>query len=258
MRRRAPVLGIGIEAARKVRSAIGYVHPTELEIEVLAYMRGALVRTAPAHGARANLLRVGERGIIAVAETLTDTERRWAIAHELGHFEAHAGISFLGLCSSTDMLPAYQASGREPEANAFAAELLMPEDLFAKRCDVAKVSWEPVHALAEEFDVSMTAAALRFISYTEERVAIVCAKNGKVLWSAGTKDFGTRPRRGDRIGEWTEMHSFFKKGRVSNKPQTVSASAWIEDIEDDEEHIVEHVFPAPRLGIATSLLWWKP
>ena len=55
-RRREPIRGIGVKAARNVRGAIGYAHPTEVEIEVLAYMRGALVRNAPAHGARANLI----------------------------------------------------------------------------------------------------------------------------------------------------------------------------------------------------------
>jgi Zn-dependent peptidase ImmA (M78 family) len=256
MKRREPIRGIGVKAARAVREAIGYAHPTELEIEVLAHMRGALVRNSPARGARANLIRLGDRGIIGISEGLSFEERRWAIAHELGHFEAHAGVSFLGLCSSKDLVPAYQASGREPEANAFAAELLLPEDLVAKKCDVAKVSWEPICAIAEEFAVSVTAAALRFVEHTDERVAVVCAKDGAVMWSSATKDFGARPRRGSRIGEWTEAHDFFAKGKVAQKPQTVSASAWIDDAGDDDD-LVEHVFAIPRLNLAMSVLWWK-
>jgi Zn-dependent peptidase ImmA (M78 family) len=101
---RAPIRGLGVKAARVVRTAIGYVHPTELEIELIAYMRGALVRPSGARGARANLLRLGDKGIIAVADSLSPEERRWAIAHELGHFEAHAGLSFLGLCTGIDIV----------------------------------------------------------------------------------------------------------------------------------------------------------
>src|SRR5262249_47632762 len=136
-------------------------------------MRGALVRSTPAYGARANLLRVGDRSIIGVAPGLSSDERRWAIAHELGHFEAHAGLNgtgFVGLCSSEDMLPSYRASGLEPEANAFAEELLMPEDLFAKAssdaCTTAGgplLSWEPIEQLASSFGVSLAAAAIRFV-----------------------------------------------------------------------------------------------
>jgi hypothetical protein len=255
-RRREPIRGIGVKAARDVRSALGYSHPTEVEIEVLAYMRGALVRGAPARGARANLLRLGPRGVIGVSDGLSFEERRWASAHELGHFEAHANVSFVGLCSTTDLVPAYEASGREPEANAFAAELLMPEELVAKKCDVAKVSWEPICALAEEFAVSVTAAALRFVEHTPERVAVVCARDGVVSWCSATKDFGARPRRRSRVCEWTEAHDFFSKGKVAVKPQTVSASAWLDDA-NDEDDLVEHVFAIPRLNTAMSLLWWK-
>jgi Zn-dependent peptidase ImmA (M78 family) len=255
-RRREPIRGIGVKAAQVVRRAIGYGHPTEIEIEVLAYMRGALVRRGPAHGARANLLRVGDRGIIAVAGGLSNEERRWAIAHELGHFEAHAEQSFLGLCSSSDMMAAYEASGREPEANAFAAELLMPEELFARRCDVAKVSWEPIHALAAEFGVSATAAALRFITFTPDRVALVCAKDGAVQWSCATADFGERPRRGSHVDPWTEAHAFFKNGSASPAAEPVSASSWVDDGDDDED-MVEHVLGMPRIGVALSLLWRK-
>jgi hypothetical protein len=154
------------------------------------------------------------------------------------------------------MVPAYEASGREPEANAFAAELLMPEDVFAQRCDVAKVSWGTVRELAEEFDVSLTAAALRFLTFTDERVAVVCSKNGSIVWSNGSKDFGPRPRRGMRVPEWTEAYDYFKSGEVSPRPQTISAGAWLEDADDDDE-IVEHVVTMPRLGIAMSLLWLK-
>lgn len=248
-KRRMPILGIGVQAARRVRAEIGYSHPTELALETLAFMRGALVTRAPVTGARANLVRTHDRGIIGVAANLSSGERRWAIAHELGHYEAHANVSFLELCSGRDMVSAYTTSGREPEANAFAAELLLPEDLVRPRCDVAEVSWSPVRALADQFDVSITAAAMRFVSFTDERVCLVCARDGKVL-------FGPSPRRDTKIQPFTECYEWFAKGAVEARPQTVSASAWIESA-GEEQDIVEHLFPLPMHGAAMSLLWWK-
>jgi hypothetical protein len=255
--RRLPDRAIGIAAARAVRAEVGYAHPTELDIETLAFMRGALVRVSPTTGARANLVRVGGRGVIGVAAGLTVEERRWAIAHELGHFEAHATVSFLGLCTGDDMVSTYEASGREQEANAFAAELLMPEDLFVPRSDVASVSWGPMRALAEQFRVSATASALRFLDFTDERVALVCAKDGVVTWAYASKDFGRRPARGSRVAEWTEARAFFDKGEASSVPELVSASAWIDGARDEEE-LVEHVDGISALGVAMSLLWWRP
>ena len=254
--RRLPIRAIGVAAARAVRSALGYERPTELDIETLAYLRGVMVRAAPATGARANLVRVGDRGIIGVAAGLSPVERRWAIAHELGHFEAHARVSFLGLCSGADMISAYEASGREAEANAFAAELLMPEDLVAAKCDPARLSWEPLRALAEEHQVSLTAAALRFVGFTSERAAVVCVKDGVIAWAASTKDFGRCPARGTRVDPWSEAHAFFAKGSASAVPEMVSASAWVEDAGDDEE-VIEHVLTMPALGVAMTLVWWR-
>jgi len=250
---RKPIRAFGIEHARKVRSAIGYAHPTELPIEVLAYMRGALVRSSPVRGARANLVRVGTRGIIGVAEGLPNEQRRFAIAHELGHFEVHANVSWLGLCTGDDLIAGYHASGREEEANAFATELLMPADLFEPGCDVARVAWDAIERLAASFQVSLSAAAIRFVELSYERVAVVCCKDGRVAWTSHSADFHGRIERGARVGEATLAHDFFAKAAVSEAPEAVPAGAWLERATDGE--IIEHARAMPRLGLVMSLLW---
>src|SRR5689334_5136357 len=101
--RREPIASLGIQGARRVRQALGYHHPTELPIEVLAHMRGVLVRPAPTTGARANVIRIGDRGVVGVADGLPDDQRRWAIGHELGHFELHPDVSYVGLCTGDDL-----------------------------------------------------------------------------------------------------------------------------------------------------------
>jgi Zn-dependent peptidase ImmA (M78 family) len=255
--KREPILSLGIQCARVVRQEIGYDHPTELELEVIAHIRGALVRASPTTGSRACLMRVGDRGVIGVACGLSDGERRWAIAHELGHFEAHSNVSYLGLCTGEDLRSDYGRDGREPEANAFAAELLLPEDLVRKRCDVAEVKWDPIERLAEDFQVSLMAAARRFVIFTDDRVAVVCCKEGKVAWSDGNRAFGRRPARGAKVDQWSLAYDFFTKGDVTRRRETVSAGAWIADVSDNLE-LVEHVIPMPRLGLTFSLLWFPP
>lgn len=253
--RREPLLNIGIRGARIVHGSIGYQHPTELPIEVLAHMRGALVRAAPTTGTRANVIRIGGRAVVGVAAGLPEDQRRWAIAHELGHFELHPGDSYVGLCTGEDLVLDYLGSGREQEANAFAAELLMPENLYARRCDVAKVSWGPIKTLAQEFQVSVTAAALRFLAFTYDRVAVVCCKDGVVKWTRSTHDFGRRLAKGDKLDSWSLTYDFFAKGACGASPESVTASAWVPGARDDSE-VVEHVLPMPRLGMTLTLLWF--
>jgi Zn-dependent peptidase ImmA (M78 family) len=254
---REPVLGIGIRHARIVRQELAYAHPVELELEVIAHMRGALVRASPATGSRASLLRIGARAVIGVAEGLSDGERRWAVAHELGHFEAHANVSYLGLCTGDDLRSSYFSEGREPEANAFAAELLLPEDLVRPRCDLREVRWEPIEQLASEFQVSLSAAARRFVGLTDDRAAVVWCNDGKVVWSDGNRSFGKRPVRGTKLDQWSLAYDFFAKGIATRRRETVSAGAWVPDARDRDE-VVEHVLPLPRLQATFSLLWFRP
>lgn len=249
---------MAMQHARAVREAIGLRHPTELEIEVIAFMRGALVRGSPMNGARANLLRTAARGVISVAEHLPHDQRRWAIAHELGHFEAHPNVNYLGFCTGDDLRADYLSSGREPEANAFAAELLMPEYLYRKRVDgVAKVTWDPVSTFASEFQVSLTAAALRFVSLTGERLALYVCKDGKVAWSSGTRDFGRRLPKGSPLSPWSLASDYFTKGRVPGHPETVSADAWAPNARDGEE-VLEHALAMPNYQMVMSLVWFPP
>jgi Zn-dependent peptidase ImmA (M78 family) len=252
---RLPMPEIAVRRARVVRAEVGYAHPTEMEIEVLAHIRHALVRESPTSGARANLLRLGERGVISVASGLPLDQRRWAVAHELGHFEIHGAVSYLGVCIGEDLRHSYDTSGHEQEANAFAAELLMPQDLFGPKCDVAKVSWTPIIKLAQEFQVSVTAAVLRFLAFTWDRVAVIACVDGKVAWSQSTRDFGRRLVKGTPVDQWSLAYDFFKNGEASQIPETVSAAAWVPDAPDGDE-VVEHVLPMPNYGMALSLLWF--
>jgi hypothetical protein len=256
-RQRDPLPGVAVARARAVLSELGLKHPTEIEIEAIAHARGALVRAAPTRGARANLLRMGDRAIISVDDLPTD-QRRWAIAHELGHFEAHPNVNYLGFCTGDDLRADYTSSGREPEANAFAAELLMPEHLYRNRVDgVTKVSWDPVTTFASEFQVSMTAAALRFVSLTGERLALYVCKDGKVAWSSGTRDFGRRLPKGSPLSQWSLASDYFTKGRVPKHPETVSADAWAPNARDGEE-VVEHALEQPSYRTVMSLVWFPP
>lgn len=261
---------MAMQHARAVREAIGLRHPTELEIEIVAYLRGALVRGTPMNGARANLLRTGARkhrhricderieGVISVADHLPLEQRRWAIAHELGHFEAHPNVNYLGFCTGDDLRADYTNSGREPEANAFAAELLMPEHLYRKRVDgVAKVTWEPISAFASEFQVSLTAAALRFVSLTGERLALYVCKDGKVAWSSGTRDYGRRLPKGSPLSQWSLASDYFRKGHVPAHAESVSADAWAPNARDGEE-VVEHAFASATYRMVMSLVWFPP
>ena len=88
------------------------------------------------------------------------TRRRFTIAHEIGHHFLHSDGATV-LCRAADVDQAEEAARlKEREANRFAAELLMPEELVrehgAREADVAE--------LARTFDVSPIAMAYRLVN----------------------------------------------------------------------------------------------
>jgi Zn-dependent peptidase ImmA (M78 family) len=87
--------------------------------------------------------------------------RRFTIAHEIGHLVLHApGGTAAVFCRVTDPL-VIAANRIEREANRFAAELLMPEDLV--RAEAARVGPDRA-ALADLFQVSAPAMGWRLLN----------------------------------------------------------------------------------------------
>ncbi len=256
-RRVEPHRSLASNVAKRVYEELRLAHPTEARLEALAYVRGALVEYAPMKGSRAQLARVGKRSVITVSETLPPEQARFAIAHELGHFEVHSSASYLGICTSKDFVANYKGSGREGEANSFAAELLMPEHLVSPKCDVPKVSWKVVKPIADEFEVSLTAAAMRFVDLCPEAVALVCSHDGHVEWTSRGEDFWGWIDPGQKLDKWSLAWDYFEKGTISQHPETVTANAWIANVSDDLE-LVEHSVSLPSWGRVLSLLWLPP
>src|SRR5579862_117815 len=158
----------GERAARKLADELGIANPTETEIDNIAYLRGALVRDVPMTGAQGRSCRVGARAIISVNDQVTYfPRRRYVIAHELGHLEIHKKVNQLALCTDAQISELYDA-GTEREANAFASELLMPRMLWERLVDVEKPNLDVVSKLAGDFQVSFTAAAIRFAKLCPE------------------------------------------------------------------------------------------
>jgi len=105
--------------------------------------------------------------------------RRFSIAHELGHLEMHRLQSRLALCTGEDIddWRGRRASAhREQDANEFAAALLLPERFLGPLCTHKAPSLELVAELADTFEVSLTATALRYLHFCNEACAVVFEK----------------------------------------------------------------------------------
>jgi Zn-dependent peptidase ImmA (M78 family) len=174
----------------RVWNLYGFKTPTDLVLEDLAFAMGVLVVCGRLENCDARLLRKGERGLIRVSDAISEPgRRRFAIAHELGHWELHKNVSQAVACTSEDMVKKYKASPEEVEANYFASSLLMPEPLFGPRCDGKRPSVELVRTLADEFGTSLTATAIRIVELSQDYCAVVFSENGRVRWFRASEAF---------------------------------------------------------------------
>jgi len=135
-----PEYGVAREAARKVREEHGISGPP-FDVEQLAGKLGLEVATG---NFEHDGMLVGEQRIEVPADA-GETVRRFVIAHETGHFVLrHRG----------------ERSKVEPEANAFASELLIPRDSL--KTQLARTP--SARALRAKFNVSRQAMVYALMS----------------------------------------------------------------------------------------------
>ena len=83
----------------------------------------------------------------------------------------------------------------EREANEFAATLLMPLDDFRRQISAKnQPDFDQLSACATRYDVSLVAAILRWLRYTECRSIIVVSRDGYMKW-AWASDPALKTRR---------------------------------------------------------------
>lgn len=226
----------------------------ELDVEAIARHHGLRVRYGGLSGAQGRLASKNGRGLIRVADGITQLQRRrYIIGHELGHHLMHAPEGRLSLCTDGDFLR-YDASAgdAEEEANWFAAELLMPKVLFEPKCDVRQPSLAVIRSLAETFNTTPTATAIRFVDLAPEACAIVWSENGAIKWAIRGPEFWPWIEFGQRLGSETHAADAFRGKTLPRGPQLVSARAWTSKQSGD---LFEDTEWFRGLGATLTLLW---
>ena len=239
---------------------LGITHPSEISIEDIAWMRGALVRDENLKGAEARLVTFGNRAIISVSTRINEPgRRRFAIAHEVGHLELHRQISSLALCAAGDLdFKPFEGSAypqTEQEANSFASALLMPNFLFHPGCQKEAPSMSLIEQLAEAFGTTLTATALRYIAFCPERCAVVFSQDRCIRWYKATTGFGLHIPVHETLDPYSLAVDFFDGKSISDRMESVDASTWLRGRYRSNTMIKEQSRPLPRYNAVLSLLW---
>ena len=146
--------------------ALDLTHPQQIDLEAIAHNCHLKIRYSPLDGCAANILGIGDRGIITIDEASSTGRQRFSLAHEIGHWIYDRGRG-MNVCKTTDMGTTWTGKKRfnpiERRANVFAAELLLPRKWFIDAASGQPVSFETVEKLGRVFQSSRTATALRLV-----------------------------------------------------------------------------------------------
>lgn len=250
-------------AAARLWDLYGMSRPEDLVLEDLAYAMGVIVVEGHLDGADARLVRRGKRGLIRVRKDIVeDGRKRFATAHELGHWVLHERVSQVLACTSEDMVKQYKASIPEVEANYFASALLMPEKLIRPRIRGQQPTFDVIKDLAASFNTSLTATAVRFVELSTEYCAVVISEHGKVRWGRASEalEEAFRLEPGSPVPRGSAAAAAFRGGNTSDGPREVDIATWLRTDDDGEleleaDTICEDARLFTQYGLVLSLLW---
>ncbi len=157
------------EVAREVLADAGVAQPP-VPVQEIAVAQGAELSYEPFRGGISGMLyRDDDRQVIGVNASHAVTRQRFTIAHELGHLLLHERRklivdSHIYLRDDRSSMGTHE---EEVDANAFAAELLMPEAIVRSEAEAlieekpAMSASQLVRHLAKTFQVSEQAMEIR-------------------------------------------------------------------------------------------------
>lgn len=244
--------------ARQLLHLSGVRSPEHIDVEAIAHTCGADIVVGKLDGSTARVFRAGKRARIRVSDRIVALgARRFSIAHELGHLvcghdiptEADVSQFLARACARTRG----KEGDPEREANAFAAELLMPKAYVKKQCHVSPVNLSKARAIADAFQTSIVASARRLAELSSERCAAVYSERGAVKWTVPSATFRIAIPGGTKLDSTSLAFRFFADGSISSDPQTLTPNAWVPSAHAAE--IVEHAEVIPEWGGVLSMLW---
>jgi Zn-dependent peptidase ImmA (M78 family) len=246
-----------VRAARLLLRGFGVQNSSDIDLSLMAADRRVLIREKHIQGAEGRLVYRKGRGTITInASIKSPQKRRFVLAHELGHVELHRNDDNVAICDEEALREYRKKHSREMQANEFAGELLMPEQFFAAACGKEPPSIEKLQALATKFQVSLTAAAIRYLRVGPVPSALVFTQQGIVRWFWPSAKFPYHyVESGVEPSATSIAAKTIQEGECPDKPGVVTAPTWFGKGARRDQYFNEAVHFSERYDRVLSVLW---
>lgn len=247
-----------VQSATSLLNEIGWSQPSDMTIEEIAWSRGLIVKFKEMEGSQARIIMNDEEGIISINSSITYQPKiNYIIAHEIGHSRLHRNLALFNDNEKT--LSEWYAQGvHEKEANLFAEELLMPEELFRRKVKGKKLELSLIEETADYFGASKTATFLRYKTLGDFPVMIIFVEDGVIKWKSSSSDFPYKWLTiGSKLPAFTVAGDYYYSGVVEKRAAKVEAIEWFpEDFvcqRTENASLWEQCFPSSANSIVTCL-----
>jgi len=246
------------QAAVKLLQDYSITDPNEIPIEDLIYGEGCVFDEKSMKGADGRIIFGKKNAIITVNSDIRNkNKRRFVIAHEIGHLKLHRNLARFFNCDEKAFLEWHKVGSHESEANEFAAELLMPTELFRAQALTAKFSLNHILNLSKTFNTSITSTAIRYTDLGNYPVALIYSQNGKIKWYSRNKGFICQFFKvKEDVPKNSVASTFFKTGDVPEKPTLVLPLVWFKDFNlRTDQYFYEQCFKITSQNAVLSFVW---
>ncbi len=212
-----------------------------------------------------------EYGLIKIDSKIKEPgQKRFTLAHEMGHYfneklkiqKLSAGRQGYKLKDNLNFKETagtlLSKEGREGDANEFAAELLMHKPWFNDFTKNREINFELIKETAEYFNVSLTAAALRYLFIGKYPVAVIMSSNGRVRWSAASDYFPLKYiPKGYIVREESAAFDYYNDKETQKEADLVLSTTWFgEDYKSRKDlYFYEQNVVMPNYNSVLTLLW---
>lgn len=246
------------QAILKAREFVRRVNPATFPVPVEMYVQevGAVIRPQSDLGPDEAGYCFQNNGRHFICTNANDRleRQRFTVCHELAHI-------LLGLTSQHGSSPWWSYAKRplaEILCDVFAAELLLPRDLFRPEAENSAVSLAAIEDLAERFQASVTATGSRYAAVVSTPLAFVLSEQGKVRYasrSTALKDAAAWiPPRLDLPDGCLSKR--VRAGTSIGGPEHVDADVWFSEWERGGT-LLEEVRHFPQWDQTLTLLWFE-
>jgi Zn-dependent peptidase ImmA (M78 family) len=243
--------------ARELLKELNILEPDEIDVEAMAAYKNAPVRYESLEGMDGRIVREGNSAIITINSGISyEGQKRFVIAHELGHFFLHPKtrqVESVNQEQTTNWSDRQEIE--EYEANIFAAELLMPSAMIGQMIKAKTPSFDLVETLQREFRTTLTATAVQYVLNTKEECAIVASSERQRLWfilSTGFSFF----LQSDPYIHGLSCAAEVGSGKRVARSSKVEADYWLDGFRGNHKaYITEDARYFPVLNRCLSLLW---